>query len=293
MNAPADPIVPAIEIINVLEIKPVVTAHRQTVLRTAEFEDPRDGRRFRCGFSRRKQDNYYSPPHRHTFDQLRFVIEGKTKYGSMRLGSGDFAYFPEGVFYGPTESLSEDLASCTIQTQGPSWGFFPTDAECAIAGEQLKGRGEMDRATGQFIWADGKKQDSFEALLEQVHGGPAQYPPARTRTPIQFHTDNFPWLESMHGVGVMTKALARFNAGGPDVEMIRIKAGATLTGGRAEVHRMWVVFSGLGECGGRKISEGTFIYSPPGSDIPALGATEEIVIYSSGFEARALHRQTS
>jgi hypothetical protein len=286
VNAPADQAVPAIEIINVLDIKPVVTAHRQTVLRTAEFEDPRDGRRFRCGYSRRKQENYYSPPHRHTFDQLRFVIEGKTKYGPMRLGSGDFAYFPEGVFYGPTESLSEELASCTIQTQGPSWGCFPTDAECAVAGEQLKGRGEMDRATGQFIWADGKKQDSFEALLEQVQGGPAQYPPQRYRAPIQFHTDQFPWLESKLGAGVMTKPLARFNAGGPDVEMIRVAAGATLTGGRAEVHRMWVVFAGSGECGGRNITEGTFIYSPPGSDIPALSASDEIVIYSSRFETR-------
>jgi hypothetical protein len=286
MNSPGDKAIPAIEIVNVLQIKPVVTAHRQTVLRTAEFEDPRDGRRFRCGYSRRKQENYYSPPHRHTFDQLRFCVEGKTKYGPMRLASGDFAYFPEGVFYGPTESLSEDLASCTIQTQGPSWGCFPTDAECVVAGEQLKGRGEMDRATGQFIWADGRKQDSFEALLEQVQGGPAQYPPARLRVPVQFHTGSFPWLPSKLGPGVQVKSLARFNAGGPDVEMLRVSAGSALTGGRAETHRMWVVFSGCGDCGGREVSEGTFIYSPPGSDIPALRAEDEIVIYSSRFETR-------
>ena len=286
MNTPADRAVPGIEIINVLEITPVVTAHRQTVLRTAEFEDPRDGRRFRCGYSRRKQDNYYSPPHRHTFDQLRFCIEGKTKYGPMRLGSGDFAYFPEGVFYGPTESLSEDLASCTIQTQGPSWGCFPTDAECAIAAEQLKGRGEMDRATGQFIWADGRKQDSFEALHEQVQGGPVQYPPARFRVPVQFHTESFPWLASQHDTGVMVKSLARFNAGGPDIEMRRIAPGATIAGSRTEAHRMWVVFAGSGDCGDRGVSEGSFIYSPPGSQIPALRADEEMVVYSTGFEKR-------
>ncbi len=286
MNAPADQTVPAIEIVNVLEIKPVVTAHRQTVLRTAEFEDPRDGRRFRCGYSLRKQDNYYSPPHRHTFDQLRFVIEGKTKYGPMRLGSGDFAYFPEGVFYGPTESLSEELASCTIQTQGPTWGCFPTDAECAVAGEQLQGRGEMDRASGQFLWADGRKQDSFEALLEQVQGGPAQYPPARYRAPIQFHTENFAWLSADETPGVQRKPLARFNAGGPDAEMLRVAAGAFLTGARAEFHRMWVVFSGKGECGKRAVSEGSFIYSPPGSDIPALHGVEETVIFATRFESR-------
>lgn len=291
MNAPADRAVPAVEIVNVLEIKPVVTAHRQTVLRTAEFEDPRDGRRFRCGYSRRKQDNYYSPPHRHTFDQLRFVIEGKTKYGPMRLGSGDFAYFPEGVFYGPTESLSEDLASCTIQTQGPSWGAFANDTEVNAAVERLKGRGEMDRTTGQFIWADGRKQDSFEALLEEVQGGPVQYPPARYRVPVQFHTGNFPWLPSKEHAGVMVKPLARFNAGGPDIEMLRIAAGASIPPGRSEQHRMWVVFSGNGDCGGRSVSEGSFIYSPPGSEIPTLRAAEEMVVYASRFESRPLPQQ--
>jgi mannose-6-phosphate isomerase-like protein (cupin superfamily) len=283
MNAPAETSVPGVEIVNVMDIKPVVQSHRQTVLRTAEFEDPRDGRRFRCGFSRRKQDNYYSPPHRHTFDQLRFVIDGKTKYGPMRLGSGDFAYFPEGVFYGPTESLSEDLASCTIQTQGPSWGAFPNDTEVSAAGARLKGRGEMDRATGQFIWNDGRKQDSFEAMLEEILGGPTPYPPGRFRAPVQFHTGAFEWIAA--GEGVERKPMARFNAGGPDVEMLRVKSGATLSGSRAQVHRMWVVFSGEGHCGEVPVSEGCFIYSPPGSEIPPLRAREDTVIFAPSFEA--------
>ncbi len=90
--------------------------------------------------------------------------------------------------------------------------------------------------------------------------------------------------------GIRTKPLARFNTGGPDVEMIRVDTGATLSGGRAEVHRMWVVFSGSGECGGRGIAEGTFIYSPPGSDIPPLRADQQVIIYSSRFETRRVTR---
>ena len=84
----------------------------------------------------------------------------------------------------------------------------------------------------------------------------------------------------------MTKPLARFNAGGPDVEMMRVPAGAKLAGGKADDHRMWVVFAGSGICGGRGISEGTFIYSPPDSVIPEIVVDEEIIIYASRFESR-------
>jgi hypothetical protein len=117
-----------VKIVNLFQAEAVVQPHRQTVLRNAEFEDPRDGRRFRVGYSRQQNSNYYSPPHRHTFDQIRFIVSGKVKYGPMRLSGGDVAYFPEGVFYGPTEPLSEEVTTCTIQTQGPSWGAFPNDA---------------------------------------------------------------------------------------------------------------------------------------------------------------------
>jgi mannose-6-phosphate isomerase-like protein (cupin superfamily) len=290
MNAPDRAVnaefVPAVRIINVADIKPTNTPHRQTVLQTAEFEDPRDGRRFRCGFSRKKQDNNYSPPHRHTFDQIRFVIDGKTKYGPMRLSSGECAYFPEGVFYGPTEPLSEELASCTIQTQGPSWGAFPNDSECLVAGAQLKDKGTMDRATGQFIWNDGRRQDSFEALLETVQGGPAQYPEQRYRMPVQLKTEAFQWIASKRDRGVQLKPLARFNATGPELEMIRIDAGAALGGDVTHTHRTMVVFSGRGSHDDEALREGSFVYCPPGVKLADISADGEMLLFATRFESR-------
>jgi quercetin dioxygenase-like cupin family protein/mannose-6-phosphate isomerase-like protein (cupin superfamily) len=286
MNAPSDKSVPAVRIINVADIKPTNTPHRQTVLQTAEFEDPRDGRRFRCGFSRKKQDSNYSPPHRHTFDQIRFVIDGKTKYGPMRLASGECAYFPEGVFYGPTEPLSEEIASCTIQSQGPSWGAFPNDAECLVAGQQLKDKGQMDRATGQFIWADGRKQDSFEALLETLQGGPVEYPEQRYRAPVQLKTEAFDWIPSKADRGVQLKPLARFNAAGPDIGMVRIEAGAALSGDVENTHRMMVVFSGEGTHGAETLREGSFIYCPPGVKLADIRAEEPTLVFVTKFESR-------
>src|SRR4051812_43374410 len=83
---------PEVRIVNLFQAEAVVQPHRQTVLRNAEFSDPRDGRRFRVGFSRQKNSNYYSPPHRHTFDQIRFIVSGQVKYGPLRLSGGDVAY---------------------------------------------------------------------------------------------------------------------------------------------------------------------------------------------------------
>jgi hypothetical protein len=275
----------AVKIVNVMQAEAVVQPHRQTVLRNAEFEDPRDGRRFRVGYSRQTNSNYYSPPHRHTFDQIRFIVSGKVKYGPMRLNGGDCAYFPEGVFYGPTEPMSEEVTTCTIQTQGPTWGTFPNDAECALAAERMKASGSMDRATGQFIWNDGRKQDSFEAMLENILGGQVEYPPQRYRAPVQLKTAAFPWMPS--GNGVAAKPLARFNAAGPELEMVKIAAGATLAGSRSKHHRILVVFSGDASCAGKTLSESSYVYCPPEIELDSIRAAAETVIFSARFESRA------
>lgn len=45
-------------------------------------------------------DTYYSPRHRHNFDQFRYQIEGDfDSDGEMKPGS--LGYFPEGTYYGP------------------------------------------------------------------------------------------------------------------------------------------------------------------------------------------------
>ena len=173
------PEAPNVQLVNCLKVEAVPTAHRNTVLRTVEFADQRDGRKFRLGYSGLRKSGNYSPRHRHTFDQIRFIPAGRVKYGALRLEEGDCVYFPEGVFYGPTEPLSDESANCTIQTQGPSWGGFLTNAEMEHAGAMLAGQGHMDRATGQFIWNDGRSQDSFEAMLSKMQGRPVEYPEAR------------------------------------------------------------------------------------------------------------------
>src|SRR5271165_4603582 len=47
-------------------------------------------------------DGFYSPRHRHNFDQFRYVVYGETNISKGRdLHQGEIGYFPEGTYYGP------------------------------------------------------------------------------------------------------------------------------------------------------------------------------------------------
>ena len=47
----------------------------------------------------------HSPRHRHTFQQVRFLVGGKMKYGREVYEAGDCLYIPEGAYYGPIKPV--------------------------------------------------------------------------------------------------------------------------------------------------------------------------------------------
>jgi hypothetical protein len=148
----------------------------------------------------------------------------------------------------------------------------------------MKGSGQMDRATGQFVWNDGRKQDSFEAMLENIVGGAVQYPQQRYRAPVQIKTEAFPWVDVEPGVSA--KTLARFNAAGPELGLVRLSPGAAFEEERSDRHRIFCVFSGEAECGGKKLSESSYVYCPPGMALEPFRAASETVIFGARFESK-------
>ncbi len=274
-----------VRIVDGLNVAARPSPHRNTALRTSEFHDPRDGRIFHMTSGRYKRTGHSSPRHRHTFDQIRFVVEGRVKYGPLRHEGGDVAYFPAGTFYGPQELLSDEILNCTIQTQGPTWGPFYTQDDLFTATEALSTLGEMDRATGQFVWNDGHQQDSFEAILEHTTGAPVDYPEPRYHYPIQLRSRNFDWVTS-RTPGVSLKPLATFNAGGPGVQLLKVERGATLPSGSPENQHILMLASGKLRRDGETLGQGTYIYCPPGSTRPALAAEEETLLLAAEFQVR-------
>ena len=67
--------------------------------------------------------DFFSPRHRHNFDQFRFQIEGDGGFdrdGVMTPGT--VGYFPEGTRYGP-QSNKGDLTVLVLQFAGASGNF--------------------------------------------------------------------------------------------------------------------------------------------------------------------------
>jgi gentisate 1,2-dioxygenase len=69
--------------------------------------------------------HYMSPRHRHTFQQIRFLVDGKMRYNKEIYNAGDCLYIPEGTYYGPItpvekrEGGTEQMHFVDIQFEGP------------------------------------------------------------------------------------------------------------------------------------------------------------------------------
>src|SRR5258707_4751281 len=56
----------------------------------------------------RTAGDYFTPRHRHNFDQVRYCIEGTMNYAPGHdLKAGTAGYFPEGTYYGPQCDVSQ------------------------------------------------------------------------------------------------------------------------------------------------------------------------------------------
>jgi mannose-6-phosphate isomerase-like protein (cupin superfamily) len=257
-----------------LNVAPRVSPHRKTTLRITDLFEMADERRLRTGLSRHQKGAYYSPRHRHNFDQVRFTLEGSVKYGPLQTQAGDAVYFPEGVFYGPTEIVSEEALTLTIQTQGPSWGFFPDRPLLEQTTAELAQEAELDRENGRIRWPSGRWQDSYEAAWERITGTKMEYPPGRFQTPVLLRSSAFAWVPILDAPGVCVKPLARFNETGPNIRMIRVESSGLLPGGESEVHQIATIVSGAARYGEREVGRGTILYYPPGSTYAPLSADE-------------------
>ena len=119
-------------------------------------------------------DGYYSPRHRHNFDQIRFVIAGSTQFSAWELGEGECGYFPESVPYGPQEQHG-DATILTLQFSGASGCYYPTPGELQDVVARLREE-QPDFGTGGVgLDEEGRQRDSFELAWECLRGEPIAY----------------------------------------------------------------------------------------------------------------------
>ena len=260
--------------------------HRKVTSRLVEFTNETDERVIRATYNNHQKDSYFSPPHHHNFDQLRFVVAGEVHFNSLVAGAGDCVYFPEGTYYA-INPLTDTVTTCTVQTHGPSWSLLPTRDEMARGAEELQTKGTLDRDKGVFRWPDGRVQDSYEATWEQLAQQPMAYPEQRYGAITLMRSAHYLWQASARDQEVSIKALGAFNQASPIVSLVRIAAGAELT--PIEVTRHQVMFVVGGQATYERdqaVQAGTIMYSAPGAHRGAIRSESDTDLLVIGFEPR-------
>src|SRR6476660_6379054 len=113
-----------------------------------------------------------TPRHRHTFDQIRYVIAGRLPYTETDfLEEGWVGYFPESVHYGPQER-SEGLKTMVLQSGGASGQGYLSVAQREATNAELAKTGEFNKGMYHYTDDNGEEQsvDGSLAIFERAMG---------------------------------------------------------------------------------------------------------------------------
>ncbi|MGV7217421.1 hypothetical protein [Bradyrhizobium sp. UFLA05-112] len=173
-----------------------------------------------------------TPRHRHTFDQVRYVLKGQYPIAKgVVMKEGSVGYFPESVHYGP-QDRPEGLEMMVCQFGGASGqGFLsPTQREAANAALAKKGTFKE----GIYTYVDDKGQrhnkDGSEACYEEATGKPSVYSKPRYDNFIIMDPEAYDWMPTEQK-GVSTKTLGTFTERNTRIGLIRLDEGATFSAG--------------------------------------------------------------
>jgi hypothetical protein len=174
-------------------------------------------------------DDFFTPRHRHNFDQVRYIMEGQFSFDRGRVQeTRQVSYFGEGTYYeqkgvGRTETL-------LLQSAGASGSGYMSFDQLYRTASQLATKGKFE--DGVYTWLDeqGKKHnvDGYQAVWEEVNGRKLSYPKPRFDGPVILNPDHFAWLPLKGVAGVESRELASFHERGLNVAQLKLEAGAAV-----------------------------------------------------------------
>lgn len=185
-------------------------------------------------------DTFYTPRHRHNFDQFRIALKQPYNVGPKTdLQPGEMAYFPEGAYYGP-QNGTPGTEVLSLHFAGPSRSRYINLKELSAGLAELKRRGTVANGIFTEVTGDGVKhnQDSYEAVWEQLEGMQMRYPKPRYATPLTIRPDEFQWRECVGGARV--KHLGTFTENEAALKMHQLAGSISISVG-SERHRCVLV----------------------------------------------------
>ena len=191
--------------------------------------------------------DYFSPRHRHAWDQVRLCLEGSIPIGrELRLDRGEVGYFPEGVPYGPQQG-GPDRLTLVLQVGGASGHGYLSARQLREAHAELAREGVFEGGVFRRSGGAGKaNQDAYEAIWRHVTGAPIDYPKPTYRTPVLMRPEGFAWRPVEGFDGVERRRLGTFGERGVQLAMLRLEPGSVWRLQRDDTRRLVFVVEGAG-----------------------------------------------
>jgi hypothetical protein len=212
-----------------------------------------------------ERSDYYSPRHRHAWDQVRFCLQGWLPLAKdLTLEAGEVAYFPEGVPYGPHDGGSDRIV-LLLQFGGASGQGYLSARQLRAAHQDLLQQGVFEGGVFRRSSGDGKKNlDAYEALWRHATGRPIDYPKPRYKAPVVLRPDAFPWKQDG---GLRRKRLASFPERGVSLDLFGLEPGGEWRADKEDSLRLIFVREGRGAASDEPYEPMTALRLPPGQGL--------------------------
>jgi len=214
--------------------------------------------------------SYFSPRHRHPWDQIRFCLEGRIPIArGLFVEGGEIAYFPESAHYGPQEG-GDDRIVVLLQFGGASGqGFIGVD-RLNQARRELAEQGHFEGGVYTREVAQGRRNwDAYEAIWLHVMGGELSYAPPAYKTPIVMRPEALRWTEASQP-GVALKRVGVFPHRGLVINARRVDAGARYGIAGTDDLKLLFVTDGQGTAGGEHLRRWSAVRVQPGESVDVL-----------------------
>lgn len=236
--------------------------------------EPGTPENYLCNIARSDGD-YSSPRHRHNFDQIRLVLDGRLPVTPRRsMLPGQIGYFPEGTPYGPQVDDGTGWTIMIVQFGGASGDGFLSASEAQSTKEKLSREGDFVGGVFKRTSGPGKRnQDSYEAVWESANGRRLVYPRPRYDAPVILDPEGFDW--TLRGrAGVARKTLGIFTERKTRLEMVRLDAGANWTDRETKAVQLVFVMSGAGKGNGTSYGRYSAIEATDGEALAFQAKTD-------------------
>lgn len=224
----------------------------------------------------RTTDDFFSPRHKHNFDQFRYQVEGEFDFArNGKMSPGVIGYFPEGTPYGPQSSSTSSL-TLVLQFGGASGNGYMTQEEMEESTAELKKFGRFEKGVYRRNEdVEGKRNvDGYQAIWENVYKRPMRYPRPRYNDPIMMNPEHFDWAPVESAPGVYGRLMGIFTERRCGAHFVKLDPNSRYRGqGRA----LYIVLSGTGKIGSEDYRQFTTVYCEDGDD-PTFVASAETEI---------------